>query len=116
MAPIAGTVIGGLWFGLPEEGFKVGVKVAEVVDSAIKTLSDVFDFIGAHFGPPNCNGEVFNFTLEYKPGELARALNQPASREITGPQAQERCGGAPRSKVNFKVVQQPAFGFFGNNP
>lgn len=109
VAPIAGAVIGFWLFGQPGEGFEVGTKIAKAVDTAIKTLNDVFDFLDIHFGPPNCNGEVFHDTLIYPPGALPQAAGHAASREYTGPQEESRCGGAPESKVNFMVLR-PIFG------
>ena len=116
VAPIAGAVIGFWLFGQPGEGFEVGTKIAKAVDTAIDTLSDVFDFLGIHFGPPNCNGEVFHDTLTYPPGALAQAVNHPASREYTGPQEEGRCGGAPESKVNFTVLRPVVGGLIAPNP
>lgn len=116
VAPIAGAVIGFWLFGQPGEGFEVGTKIAKAVDTAVKTLSDVFDFLGIHFGPPNCNGEVFHDTLTYPPGALAQAVNHPASREYTGPQEESRCGGAPESKVNFTVLRPVVGGLIAPNP
>jgi hypothetical protein len=109
-APIIGAAIG-LYLGDPKQGFEVGKKIAVAVGDAVAGLSDVFDFLGIHFGPPNCNGEVLRDTLVYQPGEFARAAGQPASREYTGPQLNERCGGAPVTRVNFEVIRVPAIGF-----
>jgi len=114
-APAIGAVVG-FFFGQPGEGFEVGKKIADVVDGAIDGLSDVFDFLDIHAGPPNCNGEVLKDTLVYQPGEFARAAGQPASREYTGPQASERCGAAPVTRVTFEVVRVPAIGFLLPNP
>jgi hypothetical protein len=116
VAPIAGAIIGFWFFGQPGEGFEVGTKIAKAVDTAINTLSDVFDFIGVHIAPPNCNGEVLHDTLTFQAGELAQAVNHPASREYTGPQEESRCGGAPESKVNFSVLRFPVSGLFAPNP
>jgi hypothetical protein len=116
---IAGPAIGaaiGFFFGSPKEGFEVGKKVAAAVDGAIGVLSDFFDFLGIHAGPPNCNGEVLRDTLVYQPGEFARAAGQPASRDYTGPQANERCGSAPVTRVHFEVAAVPAIGFLQPNP
>ena len=109
VGPIVGTAIG-LFFGAPGEGFKIGQEVAKGFDAAISALSDVFDFLGIHVGPPNCNGEVLHDTLTFQPGELVQAVNHPASREYTGPQEEDRCGGAPESKVNFSVQRIPFTG------
>jgi hypothetical protein len=114
-APVIGAAIG-LFLGNPKEGFEVGKKVAVAVGDAIDALSDVFDFLGVHFGPPNCNGEVLQDTVVYQPGELARAAGQPASRDYTGPQSNERCGGAPVTRVNFEVLSVPAIGFLPVDP
>ncbi len=111
VAPIAGTVIGfWLFGGQAGEGFKVGQEIAKAVDGAVETLSDVFDFLGVHIGPPNCNGEVLHDTLTYLPGDLSRVVNQSASREYTGTQEEDRRGGAPETKVSFTVIQ-PFQGF-----
>jgi hypothetical protein len=110
---IAGPAVGaaiGLFFGQPAEGFQIGKQVAEAFDGAIAVLSDVFDFLGLHFGPPNCNGEVLKDTLNYLPGELAQAVDRPVSRQYTGPQTNERCGSAPESKVTFNVRRLPGEG------
>ena len=91
---IAGPAIGaaiGLFFGAPGEGLELGEKVAEAFDKGIAVLSDVFDFLGMHFGPADCNGEVLSDTLTFLPGELAQAAGRPASRQYTGPQSNERC-------------------------
>jgi hypothetical protein len=104
VGPIAGTAIG-LFFSAPEEGLQIGEQVAKAFDTALKTLSDVFDFLGIHVGPPNCNGEVVSDVLLFQPGELARAVGRPASREKTGPQENSRCGGAPETKINFMVFR-----------
>jgi hypothetical protein len=101
VGPIVGAVIG-FFGGDPGEGLKIGQQIAKGFDSAIGTLSDVFDFLGVHFGPPNCNGEVFHDTLVFQPGELGQAVNQIASREYTGPQENDRCG-SPQSKINFSI-------------
>ena len=85
----------GLFFGQPGEGFKLGKQVAEVFHGAIGVLSDVFDFLGLHFGPANCNGEVLSDTLTFLPGEMAQAVDRPASRDYTGSQGNERCGSPP---------------------
>ena len=92
VAPIVGTAIG-LFFGAPGEGLQIGEQVAKAFDGAIGALSDAFDFLGIHAGPPNCNGEVLHDTLTFQPGELLQAVNRPASREYVGPQNEERCGG-----------------------
>jgi hypothetical protein len=105
---IAGPAIGaaiGLFSGAPGEGFKIGLQVAEAFGKGIAVLSDVFDFLGLHFGPANCNGEVLRDTLTFLPGELVQAAGRPASRQYTGPQSNERCGSPPESKVNFMVRQ-----------
>jgi hypothetical protein len=106
VAPIAGTVIG-FFFGHSQEGLKTGQEIAKGFDSAISTLGDAFDFLGIHFAPPNCNGEVLHDTLTFQPGELARAAEQPASREYTGTQDNSRCGGPPRTKLNFSIHRSP---------
>jgi hypothetical protein len=115
IGPIVGAAIG-LFFGAPGQGFKIGQEIAKGFDTAISTLSDAFDFLGIHAGPPNCNGEVLHDTLTFQPGELAQAVNHPASREYTGPQENDRCGGAPESKVNFSVLRPAAGGLIAPNP
>jgi hypothetical protein len=107
VAPIAGAAIGFIVFGDPGLGLKMGQTIAEGLDKVISTLSDAVDFLGVHAGPPNCNGEVLHDTLTFLPGELAQALDQPASREYTGPQETSRCGSPPRSKVNFTLRRAP---------
>lgn len=107
--PIIGTAVG-LFFGQPGEGFKIGQQVAKTFDTAIAALSDVFDFLGIHFGPANCNGVVLSDTLTFGPGELAQAAGRPASRQYTGPQENDRCGSAPESTVNFIVRRLPGSG------
>lgn len=102
VGPIAGTVIGFI-FGAPQEGFKIGQEIAKGVDTAISTLSDIFDFLGIHIGPPNCNGIVFQDTIVYQPNELSNARNKPASKEYTGSQGNERCGDAPVTVMNFAI-------------
>ena len=104
VAPIAGAVIG-FFFGTPQEGLKVGQEIAKGLDTAISTLSDVFDFLHIHAGPPNCNGVVLQDTLSFMPNELAQAVNQPASREYTGTQESERCGDPPVTKINFSILR-----------
>jgi hypothetical protein len=111
-APIVGTVIGGFFFGRPGEGLEVGVRVASTFRGAIAGLSDVFDFLGVHFGPPNCNGIVFSDMLTYAPGEPGRAADLPASRRYTGTQEQDRCGGAPESTINYTLRRLPIDGIF----
>ena len=111
VGPIAGAAIG-LFFGAPGDGFKIGQQVAKGIDTAISTLGDVFDFLGIHAGPANCNGEVFHDSVTYQAGELAKALNQSASRQYTGPKKSDRCGGAPESKINFRVIRDVPDGGF----
>ena len=106
VGPIAGAAIG-LFVGDPAAGLKMGQEIAKGVDTVISTFSDVFDFLGIHFGPANCNGEVLHDTLTWQPNELKQAVNQSASREYTGPQENSRCGMAPHSKVTFSVRLQP---------
>ena len=88
VGPIAGAAIG-LFFGDPAQGLEVGQEIAKGFDTAISTLGDVFDFLGIHFAPANCNGEVLHDTLTFQPGELARAADQPAAREYTGTQRKQ---------------------------
>jgi hypothetical protein len=103
VGPIAGAVIGFI-VGNPEEGLAVGQKIAQGVDTAISTLSDIFDFLHIHIGPPNCNGVVFQDTIIYQPNELLNARNKPASKEYTGTQNSERCGDAPVTRMNFAIL------------
>lgn len=102
VGPIGGAVIGFI-LGNPQAGLKIGQEIAKGFDTVVGTLSDVFDFLGIHIGPPNCNGEVLHDTLTFQPNELVQAVNQLASREYTGPQGESRCGAAPKSKVNFSI-------------
>lgn len=110
---IAGPVVGaaiGLFFGAPGEGLEIGQKVAAGVDAAVRTLGDFFDTLGVHAGPPNCNGEVLHDALTFGPGELARAVHHPASRDYVGPQTNARCGGAPESTLHFSIRRFPPDG------
>ena len=99
-----------LWRGTPPQGFQIGEQAANEFDSAISTLSDVFDFLHIHLGPPNCNGNVFSDTLTFLPGELAKAVGTVSSRNYTGPQQNSRCGDAPQSTITFSVTRIPADG------
>lgn len=105
-SPIIGAAIG-LFFGNPLEGAQIGKQVGDGIDKGVSVLSDVFDFLGVHFGPPNCNGVVLRETLTYLPGEMQQAVGVGASREITGTQENDRCGSPPRTQINFHVLQQP---------
>jgi hypothetical protein len=112
VGPIAGTIIGA-FFGQPKKGFELGSQIAEGVDKAIKALGDFFDVLGIHIGPANCNGEVFHDSLVFAPGEIVKAVGQPASRDYTGPQENSRCGGAPESTVHFSITHDvPPGGLF----
>jgi hypothetical protein len=102
VGPIAGAAVG-LFFGNPQAGFRVGQEIAKGFDSVVNTLGDVFDFLGLHIGPPNCNGEVLHDTLTYQPNELIQAVNTHASKEIGGPQKSERCGAPPLTRVHFSI-------------
>jgi hypothetical protein len=101
VGPIAGTVVG-LFFGNPQAGLKIGQEIAKGFDSAVDTLGDIFDFVGGHIGPPNCNGEVLRDTLTYQPNDLIQAVDRPASKELAGPRENDRCG-SPQTKVNFSI-------------
>lgn len=101
--PIVGAAIGLFFTGDAGHGAQVGAQISKTFDTAIKILSDVFDFLDIHIAPANCNGEVLNDTLTFLPGELTRALNQPASRVINGQQTNERCGAAPVTRVNYMI-------------
>lgn len=101
VGPIAGAAVG-LFFGNPQAGFKIGQEIAKGFDTAVNTLGDVFDFLGIHIGPPNCNGEVLHDTLTYQPTDLIQAVDMPASKELTGPRENNRCG-SPKTKVNFSI-------------
>lgn len=107
--PVIGTVLE-IYFGNPGEGLQIGERVSALFDGAIAGLSDVFDFLGLHFGPPNCNGLVFSDILTYLPGQAGAAVDQLASRRHTGPQEQERCGGAPESTINYMLRRLPLDG------
>ena len=109
-APIVGAAIGTIFGGDPAAGFQVGEQAAKTFDSAISTLSDVFDFLHIHLGPPNCNGVVFSDTLFFLPGELAKAVGTASSRNYTGPQQNSRCGDAPQSTITFSITRIPADG------
>ncbi|HZS56061.1 MAG TPA: hypothetical protein VFA65_16785 [Bryobacteraceae bacterium] len=112
VGPVAGAIIG-TFFGATGEGFQVGEQIAKGVDEAISKLGDLFDVLGIHIGPPNCNGEVLHDSLTFQPGELEKAINQSSSREYTGPQTNSRCGGAPQSRVHFSIVHDvPSGGLF----
>jgi hypothetical protein len=102
VGPVAGALAGLFFWGDPESGLKIGEQVAKGFDTAIDTLSDIFDFFDLHAGPPNCNGEVLRDTLTYQPIELHQALNMPASKEISGPRENDRCS-VPHTKVNFSI-------------
>lgn len=103
VGPVAGAVIGFI-FGNPKGGLEAGQEIAKGVDTAISTLSDIFDFLHIHIGPPNCNGIVFQDTIVYQPNELLNARNKTASKEYTGSQDNERCGDAPVTKMNFSIL------------
>ncbi|WP_161974648.1 hypothetical protein [Piscinibacter terrae] len=103
LAPIVGAAVG-LFVGSPGEGLKFGQAIAKGLDTVVSTLSDVFDFLGIHIGPANCNGEVLHDTLTYQPNELQQAVNRQASRHYTTPQTNKRCGRDPESTVSFSVV------------
>ena len=62
VAPIAGAVIGTILGGQTSGGLKIGQEIAKGFDTALSALSDVFDFLNIHFGPPNCNGLVLQDT------------------------------------------------------
>jgi hypothetical protein len=102
VGPIAGAAIG-LFFGQPQEGFKIGQEIAKGVDTAIDTFSDVFDFMGIHAGPPNCNGAILQDSIVFLPNELLTAKNQIATREYASTQENSRCGAAPKTIVTFSV-------------
>ena len=101
VAPIAGAIIGTIVAGQTAEGMKIGQEIAKGFDTVISTLSDVFDFLGLHFGPPNCNGIVLQDTLTYLPNDSSRPH---AERErYTGSQGNDRCGAAPQTTVDFSM-------------
>lgn len=104
-APIIGAAIG-LFYGDPVEGARIGKQVSDGVDKGVAVLSDLFDFLGIHFGPANCNGLVMTQTITYLPGEFSRAANVAEAREQTGPQENDLCGSPPRTRVNFRILQQ----------
>lgn len=107
--PVVGTAVG-LFFGAAGEGLKIGQQVAVMFRGAIAGLSDIFDFLGLHFGPPNCNGLVFGDMLAFAPGEAGLADGKPASRRYTGSQEQDRCGGAPETTINYTMRRLPLGG------
>jgi len=108
VGPIAGGVFG-LFLGDPAAGVKIGQEIAKGFDSVISTLSDVFDFLHIHAGPPNCNGEVLHDTLTFQPNQVKQSIGQSASREYPNadqpsPPQPERCGLAPHTKITFMVI------------
>lgn len=112
VGPVAGAIIGA-FFGAPGQGLSIGEQIAQGVDKAISKLGDLFDVLGVHIGPPNCNGEVLHDALTFQAGELEKAVNQSSAKEYTGPQQNSRCGGAPESRVHFSIVHDvPPGGLF----
>jgi hypothetical protein len=110
-APIAGAVVGFI-FGSPQAGFKIGKEIAGGFDAAVDGLGEAFDFFGHIAGPPNCNGEVLSNTFIYQPGQWLKALNQPASKEFTGPHSGKGCGSPAQSTLHFSAQRFPAGGVF----
>ena len=110
-APIAGTVVGFI-FGSPQAGFKIGKEIAGGFNAAVDGMGEVFDFLGHPLGPPNCNGEVLSDTFIYQPGQWVKALNQPASKEFTGPPGGKGCGSPAESTLHFSVQRFPPGGLF----
>jgi len=113
VAPIAGTIAGFI-FGDPAQGFQIGSQIAAGFDVVVKGLGEAFDFIGVHFGPPNCNGEVVKDTLLYQPGEWVRAVGQPAQKQYTAPAGSDRCGSPAQSLLRFSAQRFPAGSLFGS--
>lgn len=107
--PVIGTLVG-LYFGNPGEGLQIGERVSALFDGALAGLSDIFDFLDIHFGPPNCNGLVFSDVLTYLPGDAGAADNKPAFRRYTVPQEETRCGGAPDTTINYTMRRLPLDG------
>jgi hypothetical protein len=102
--PIAGDGIGTFVAGSPAEDPGIGQQITDEINRSFTNLSDLFlGFVGLHSDPPNCNGIVLIDTLTFLPGELAKAANVISSRDYTGPQTNDRCGGAPESTINFHI-------------
>jgi hypothetical protein len=110
-APIVGTVVGFI-FGTPQAVFKIGKEIAGGFDAAVDGMGEVFDFFGHPLGPPNCNGQVLSDTFIYQPGQWVKALNQPASKEFTGPPSNKGCGSPAESTLHFSVQRFPPGGLF----
>lgn len=102
--PIAADGIGTFVAGSPAEDPGIGQQITDEINRSFSNLSDLFlGFVGLHSDPPNCNGMVLIDTLTFLPGELAKAANIISSRDYTGPQTDDRCGGAPESTINFHI-------------
>jgi hypothetical protein len=112
VGPIVGAAIG-LFVGNPGAGIELSGKIIEAFDKTVKILGDAFDFLGIHFAPANCNGEVLHDTLTFQPGELDRAANQPPqSKTYKGTQDNDRCGAPPEYVVNFSIQHFKQGGIF----
>ena len=111
VGPIVGAAIG-LFVGNPGAGIEISGQIIEAFDKVIKIAGDAFDFLGIHFGPANCNGEVLHDTLVFEPGQLARDANISQTRSYKGPQENDRCGAPPEYRMNFSVQHFTHGGIF----
>ena len=109
--PPAGAVVGFI-FGSPKAGYRIGKQVTAGFDAAVDGMGQVFDFLGHPPGAQNCNGEVLSDTFIYQPGQWLKALNEPASKQFTGPPGGQGCGSPAESTLHFSVQRFPAGGLF----
>jgi hypothetical protein len=107
-----GGAVGGFIFGSPKAGFKIGKQITAGFEAAVDGMGQAFDFLGRPPGPPNCNGEVLSDTFIYQPGQWVKALNEPASKQFTGPPGGKGCGSPAESTLHFSVQRFPAGGLF----
>jgi len=105
-APIVGAAVG-LIVGDPAAGIEFAGKITDGFDKVIKIAGDAFDFLGIHFGPANCNGEVLHDTIVFQPGELSQAVDKSQTRSYTGSQGNDRCGAPPEYRIDFSVQHFP---------
>jgi hypothetical protein len=85
---------------------EVAGAVKSTISSVVNTLSDVFDFLNIHFGPPNCNGIIMKFTVEpgYISSNLQQAMNVSVPTDVVqGEQPEPRCGKPPHTRVTFSI-------------
>jgi hypothetical protein len=111
VGPIVGAAIG-LFAGNPAAGVELSGKIIDAFDKVITIAGDAFDFLGIHFAPANCNGEVLHDTVSYPPGQLAQAANKSESRFFKGSQEKDRCGAPPEYRVDFSVQHFTHRGIF----